>query len=498
MTFPELEEKIPLLKVAAIEALMRQNGFTIEADSYRKTILIPDPYLPPQGPFSTGGPTNYPCEVRVTKASENGEGGGEISTDFSHITEHLNSEWNFPKQYDWIRRFVDSYLTAFLTLPNPSLLAEKKNSIREAVYIISMSTPTLEMATGPMPKQFNIVDERLKDAKSNAISSFRHDFIEDIRDRLANLSPLALKAYTSIAAQEGLIAGTRKTVLDIVEQSISLCKQITESVEVDGLLAVLQVLSIAYEVAEAASSGFTGGVAKLASIGLGFLKKEAEENMPFSGSTVSDCFFGLQNSIIKCETELKSAEAQLAEFLAATSTNAEEFSTPYDHDVRKNKPSENSKPDDPGIRPGENIDISTEILQIIHNEDLPDIIDYLSSAIKGLTGPDLTSAAERDPQLGHDKYGAMFECEDLIIVIRNYLEELKQDLEDGRTNLWATILAFENSENLLASQLQKITADSMQDSEHNSPELGDASYRKDQPIPTWPRRPRIIRQTEEE
>ncbi|RRD42128.1 hypothetical protein [Buchananella hordeovulneris] len=472
MPFPKLEGVIPHLKLAAIDALMRENGFTTNGTQYEKIIA----------PVAT---TGVNVIMTVSTPDSQGQGGGDVETklnpsgievDLSPLSPYITlAQKDIPQRFTEIRQTIETLFTPFFSLPYPDILKEQEQILGDALRDLYLTTADSDTSTvtAKLPTLFNDMIKVLgpQGGESGetgvAIAAFRTAFLERIKAALHNTSKETAAAYVSIAAQAEVIAETRKTILSIAFGAISLFNSVTESGSGETVTVLLKLAAAAATAAAAAlgvvAVGFTGvgavAALTLASLGLDYLasenEKAEEKNMELKGPTHADCMNSLSTAVQACADKLLEVETQLAKALSAKASNIKGNPESYNYETTG----------DPGFTPEEREDIRMRSgnLKTVANYHLPNAISCVENAYELINFVKVEDAARRDPQLGHSDIGAMSECTDVILLTRDALADLIENLHDGQINLAATVASFENAEDLTAVDFQKMSAEAMRD-----------------------------------
>lgn len=464
--------KIEALKIAAIDAYMKTNGYDVEGDVYRLRTFS---YGPRGGTF-----------IEVTRPEGSSSSGGRV---LHYVTDYGTNddlevardkaEVGLQEAWAGICSTIDGIIDPWLTIPREEDFETAGTSSSKLIGALMGSagqSGDLFVGSGALGMDMSRLGKETDLCISGgSFDLFKARYVDDGTTVGVRITAIAEVISQAIAAEKAVWKNVATDVEALVEEFTAGFKKAAQGDEAN-ISTVLKVVGAAIAVGGALASGGTataislgiGGVV----VGLGESLADADGDAKADGSfsSYADGCKKLEAAFTQLEDRIEDEEDSIRTALEVDIDN-----------VRSNAGKFQTKAAGMRLRPGNHLIMrETEDGLVsgairIPRRFITEVCDSLAKAAK-LTGKVSTHAYEaisRAGFVGNSSTGAWGAIDELSDLLKLLIRELAQDFDRGGDNLRALINALENAETQNTSKIDKIANAIQRGETHTGRERSD-------------------------
>jgi len=426
-TYDSLDMLIGELKRSAIDAYMRDHGYTVSGSSYEKV-----------------APNRSVGESVVECPQEDGSGGGKEVVYFTDGPPSKSE--GYCDSFDEIRQKIDKLLKKWKDLPSPREIEIESSKCLEVTKVLASTATTQNGLMVPagmvIPANLELIGHKLRSMKGETADAIQAKFLTALSAAVGNLNRISIYLGGSLVAEGKVFSAARKAVAKAVLEAKKAC----DSVARGGRSELKIVVKIAKLVADgiAAFTGPLGAAYKATTIGSG---------------VSSVALGGIDASEVESSGEVHSNVGNYDQALTALGKALDAIN----FDIRNGESALSANIVDnidiiTGNRSAFDLSIepirSKEKLLIVVPEDamaiakshLPPIAEELSKTARSALGFSMTTAVMRDEGVGIGSKGPGEMFASMRTLLYELLRELAWDVENGAANLRSAIELIENED----------------------------------------------------
>ncbi|MDQ1130367.1 hypothetical protein [Microbacterium sp. SORGH_AS_0888] len=436
--YGDLGDLIPRFKRAAIDAYMRTSpsGWQINGDTYE---------------INSSG-----AHYKVSRPGADGEGGGDWSSDnfIANIFVGGAKDDEFREAFDSIRARIDTALSPWRSLPEPSEVEAEVEAVRQVTRRLSGAAAASEggqVGSGVIPGNLALILENSDAMAGTAIAAFKSKFVAQLGPVIGGLHGLSVVLGSAVAAEKGLWEAARQNVAEIVEAGRAASQSLADSGATGQLKVALQVAGWAAKGAKIFVPG-AAQVFEVVGLGIEVVQGAATDNKTetIEGADAVGVLSAFEGALEALNGEIRAEEALLQDNLTKNLANVRADRSSYDLSV-------------PPVRndPGTSSDViayQPALIQEITRTYLPAIASELTE-----TGSTLLSASlgciMRDGALGIDARGPGAAWSEMRWLLNELLRNLSWDVTKGAENLDLVLQDLQSHEQQVADDIAKVLAE---------------------------------------
>lgn len=436
MTFAdELESLKGPLKLAAIDAYMRWNSFSVWNDEYRDTKRTIDIF--------------DRDELHIVERPDaNGEGGGE------YYVKYKGKKGNqYIEKFAEIRAAIDGFIDPWLSLPETGPIETLLESLLKATDVLAPDGAEGGGGVG-VHSEISEIERHLASLEGSTFSAYKSNFLGVLDSTSTNIFLLVSNAIAGLAAGKGAIEGAQQDVLSIVREATVAFESGSDTKK------AIQVIQKANDLIKV----FLPPQAKIVSSAGGAVFSLLEEIVDDSdqdpiglGSGYKSVMEHLPQVLDQINAELEHAEREIIDQGTAT-TRA---TLPKTTRPNSNAPFSNFDLSVPtlstpsGTNDYSSVKIDEIALEAIYSTYMPSVSSYLSKAAKDVEGGRVDGHFDRDGSLGAGTIGATGGVNVMCVYAADYLKDLAWETDFAAEQLRLVHDDFRNQDEASADALRK-------------------------------------------
>lgn len=425
--YDNLDTLIGELKRSAIDAYMRDHGYTVSGSSYE------DSY------------SSRTVGVRVVKRpNEDGSGGGEETIRFADGPPSKSE--GYSDTFDEIRHKIDSRLKKWKNLPNPREIEMESSKCLEVTKALANTATTQNGKMAPagvgIPGHLELIKHKLTSMKGETADAIQSKFLIALGSAVDNLNRVSIYLGGSLVAEEKVFSAARKAVAKVVHEAKEVFdkvargggSELTTTVKIaklvaDGIVAFTGPLGAAYK-----ATTIGAGVSSVVLGGIDASKVESSGEVKSNVKSYDQALTALDTALDAINLDIRNGEsalsANIVDNIDIITGNRSAFDLSFEPIRSKEKL----------------LIVVPEDAMAIAKSHLPPIAEELSKTAGNALNFSMTTVVMRDEGVGIGPKGPGEMFASMRTLLYELLRELAWDVENGAANLRSALEMIENED----------------------------------------------------
>ena len=426
-TYDSIDTLIGQLKRSAIDAYMREHGYTARGNSYEKIL-----------PNRSVGTSVVECP------HEDGGGGGKQIIYFTDGPPSKSE--GYSDTFDEIRHKIDKLLKKWKDLPNLREIEIESSKCLEVTKVLASTATTQNGKIVPagmiIPANLELIGHKLRSMKGETADVLQAKFLIALDAAVGNLNRVSIHLGGVLVAEGKVFSAAHEAVAEAVHEAKQVCDKVARGgsselkiavkiakLVADGIAAFTGPLGAAYK-----ATTIGAGVSSVALGGIDASKVESSGEVKSDVKSYDQALTALDTALDAINLDIRNGEsalsANIVDNIDIITGNRSAFDLSFEPIRSKEKL----------------LIVVPEDAMAIAKSHLPPIADELSKTARSALGFSMTTAVMRDEGVGIGPKGPGEMFASMRTLLYELLRELAWDVENGAANLRSAIELIENED----------------------------------------------------